>query len=205
MYNASHFGFTISQGQQLLESKLDKIDPDIVVLEFGGNDCDFLWDEVAREPFLDHKPKTPLDVFEKTLNSMIDFVTMKGKTPVLTTLPPLYADNYFKWFTNNDKEKGTNILKWLKDVWRIYWWHERYSNCIQYMSREKKVDCIDIRREFLKVREFSQYICLDGIHPNEAGHRIIFEAVIDYIKEYASYLLPSLTTQENKLVLSAVH
>jgi len=205
MYNASHFGYTISQGQQLLETKIDKIDPDIVVLEFGGNDCDFLWDDVARFPSLDHIPKTPLDVYEKTLNSMIDFVIRKGKRPVLITLPPLYADNYFNWFTNNDKEKGINILKLLKDVWRIYWWHERYSNCIQYTAGEKGVDCIDIRREFLKGREFSQYICSDGIHPNEAGHRLIFEAVFDYIKEYASYLLPSLTLQEKRQDFSAAH
>ena len=125
------------------------------MLEFGGNDCDFIWDDIAREPSVDDTPKTPLNVFEDILNSMIDFILKKGKKPVLTTLPPLYADNYFNWFTNNDKEKGINILKWLKDVWRIYWWQERYSNCVQHIAGEKGVDCIDIRREFLKGREFS--------------------------------------------------
>jgi acyl-CoA thioesterase I len=202
MYNASHFGATILQGQRQLESKFDKIDPDIVVIEFGGNDCDFEWDDVAREPSLDHIPKTPLDVFEKCLNSMVDFIIRKGKKPVLSTLPPLYADNYFNWFTNSDKEKGKNILKWLKDVWRIYWWHERYSNCIEYTARERNINCIDIRREFLKGREFTQYMCSDGIHPNEAGHRLIFDAVIGYIKEYASYLLPSLSISVSSLGFS---
>lgn len=202
MYNASHFGYTITQGQKQLETKFDNIDPDIVVLEFGGNDCDFAWDEIASDPSIDHIPKTPLDVFERSLNAMIDFVIRKGRKPVLTTLPPLYADNYFNWFTNNDKEKGNNILKWLKDVWHIYWWHERYSNCIQYTAKEKGVDCIDIRREFLKRKDFSQYICSDGIHPNEAGHRIIFNAVLDYIKEYAAYLLPVLSAPDIPLELS---
>ncbi|MGI5849949.1 MAG: SGNH/GDSL hydrolase family protein [Christensenellales bacterium] len=193
MYNASRFGSTVIQGQKQLESKIDKVNPDIVVLEFGGNDCDFLWDDIAKDPSLDHIPKTPLDIFEKSINSMIDFIIKKGKKPVLATLPPLYADSYFKWFTNSDKEKGLNILKWLKDIWRIYWWHERYSNCIQYISKERNINCIDVRREFLKRKEFSQYICSDGIHPNQAGHRLIFEAVINHIKQYASYLLPSYT------------
>lgn len=193
MYNASRFGSTIVQGQKQLESKLNKVDPDIVVLEFGGNDCDFAWDEIAKDPSIDHIPKTPLDVFENVLNSMIDFITGKGKKAIVTTLPPLYADSYFNWFTNNDKEKGKNILKWLKDVWHIYSWHERYSNCVQYTARERNIGCIDIRREFLKRRDFSQYICSDGIHPNEAGHRLIFDAVISYVKEYASYLLPAYT------------
>lgn len=191
MYNASRFGSTVTEGQKQLEGKLEKVDPDIVVLEFGGNDCDFAWDDIASDPTYDHIPKTPLDIFERSLNGMIDLIKEKGKKPVLATLPPLYADSYFKWFTNNDKEKGVNILKWLKDVWHIYWWHERYSNCIQYIARERGINCIDIRREFLKYKDFSEYICSDGIHPNEKGHRLIFEAVINYIKEYASYLLPS--------------
>ena len=193
MYNASRFGSTILQGQKQLKSKFDKIDPDIVVLEFGGNDCDFAWDEIAKNPSVDHIPKTPLDVFEKVLGSMIDYIKGNGKKAVVTTLPPLYADSYFKWFTNNDREKGLNILKWLKDVWHIYWWHERYSNCVQYIARERNIGCIDIRREFIKRRDLAQYICSDGIHPNEEGHRLIFDAAIRYIKEHASYLLPSYT------------
>ena len=121
---------------------------------------------------------------------MIDFVQKSGKKPVLTTLPPLYADNYFKWFTGGNQEKGFNILKWLKDVWHIYWWQERYSNCLQYLSRKRDVSCIDVRREFLKEKDFSRYICSDGIHPNPEGHKLIFEAVFSFVREQAAYLLP---------------
>jgi lysophospholipase L1-like esterase len=191
MINASRFGSTVTQGKKHLESKLEKYDPDIVVIEFGGNDCDFLWDDIARDPSLDHIPKTPLDIFESHINAMVDFVLANGKKPVLSTLPPLYADNYFQWFTHCDKEKGLRVLKWLKDVWRIYWWHERYSNCIQYIAKERDIACIDVRRAFLKRKEFNEFICSDGIHPNRAGHRLIFEEVIHYIKEHASYLLPA--------------
>ena len=191
MINASRFGSTVLQGKKQLESKFDKYDPDIVVIEFGGNDCDFLWDDIAKDPAKDHIPKTPLDQFENSINAMVDFVLKQGKKPVLATLPPLYADNYFNWFTNKDQEKGNRILKWLKDIWHIYWWHERYSNCVQYIARQKNINCIDVRREFLKKKDFSEYICVDGIHPNQAGHELISEAVLDFIKQYASYLLPS--------------
>ena len=189
--NASRFGSTVIQGQKVLESKMKKYDPDIVVIEFGGNDCDFVWDNIADDPMQDHIPKTPLDVFENRLNDMIDYVEQKDKKVVLATLPPLYADSYFNWFTNSDKEKGSRILKWLKDVWRIYWWQERYSNCIQYISKIRNISCIDVRRSFLKCREFFDFICSDGIHPNEAGHKLIYETAMVYIKENASYLLPS--------------
>lgn len=191
LINVSHFGATVQQGQKQLESNMSKYDPDIVVIEFGGNDCDFLWDEIAKDPVRDHIPKTPLDEFERRINEMIDFVKDSGKKPVLTTLPPLYADNYFKWFTGSDQEKGFRILKWLKDVWHIYWWQERYSNCLQFISRKRGVSCIDIRREFLKEKDFSRYVCSDGIHPNPAGHQMIFEAILSFIREQAAYLLPA--------------
>ena len=193
MINASRFGSTVVQGQRWLEIKMEKYDPDIVVIEFGGNDCDFRWDDIAENPTKDHIPNTPLDVFEEKLAYMVDYIRQHGKTPVLATLPPISADSYFKWFTNSDHEKGARILKWLKGVWRIYWWQERYSNCIEYIARAKETACIDIRRAFLKGREFVQYICADGIHPNREGHRLIFETVMSYIRENASYLLPSAT------------
>lgn len=191
MFNASRFGSTVTEGQKQLESKMQKHDPDIVVIEFGGNDCDFLWDDIAENPLLDHIPKTPLDKFETQINAMVDFVEQKEKLAVLTTLPPLYADSYFNWFTGSDREKGQSILKWLKDVWRIYWWQERYSNCLAYIAKKRGLHCIDVRHAFLKGREFRQYICADGIHPNRAGHKLIFETVFGFIREQAAYLLPS--------------
>lgn len=190
LINVSRFGATVEQGQKMLGAKMAKYDPDIVVIEFGGNDCDFAWDEIARDPSKDHIPKTPLDEFEQRIGAMIDFVKDHGKTPVLTTLPPLWADSYFKWFTGCDQEKGFRILKWLKDVWHIYWWQERYSNCVQFLSRKRNVSCIDVRREFLKQKDFSRFVCSDGIHPNSEGHRLIFEAVLSFIREQAAYLLP---------------
>lgn len=191
LINASRFGSTVTEGQKQLESKMQKHDPDIVVIEFGGNDCDFVWDDIASDPMHDHLPKTPLDVFESRINHMIDYVEKYGKMAVLTTLPPLYADHYFKWFTGCNQEKGLRILKWLKDVWRIYWWQERYSSCLSNIAKKRGLHCIDVRDAFLKGREFHQYICSDGIHPNRAGHRLIFDAVMTFIRDKASYLLPS--------------
>jgi hypothetical protein len=76
-------------------------------------------------------------------------------------------------------------------VWHIYWWQERYSNCLQFISRKRSVGCIDVRREFLKEKDFQRFVCSDGIHPNSAGHQLIFEAVLSFIREQAAYLLTS--------------
>ena len=36
---------------------------------------------------------------------------------------------------------------------------------------------IDIRSAFLVRKDYTDYLCEDGIHPNEKGHRLIREAM----------------------------
>ena len=62
--NGSHFGATVIKGQRLLERLLQRETPcDVVVMDFGGNDCDFRWDQVAADPEGDHRQCAPGGVF----------------------------------------------------------------------------------------------------------------------------------------------
>lgn len=189
LFNASKFGSTVSLGNQILQKNLMKHKPDVVFIEFGGNDCDYAWDEIAKNPFYNHIPNTPLTDFEQILHQMIDTILDAHAVPVLMTLPPLNALNYFKWFTKGDMEKGKNILKWLDDVWRIYWWQERYSSAVKTIAEERKAHCIDIRQAFLKKLDFRKFVCLDGIHPNIPGHELIASEILKYIANKAKELL----------------
>ena len=66
--NHSHFGCTAPKALANLDRTLSKgEDADVVLLEFGGNDCDFNWAEVSKDPTLDHKPHTPYDVYVQTM------------------------------------------------------------------------------------------------------------------------------------------
>jgi len=177
--NVAKFGTTVKHGSRMLKQKLDKHNPDIVLIEYGGNDCDFDWKEIALNPLKEHNPKTPIDEFESHLSSMIKTVLDFGATPVLMTLPPLNAVNYFKWFTQGNLEMGNSVLKWLEDVSKIYWWHERYSLRVISVARACKIPIIDIRSYFLKTPDFRKYVCLDGIHPNESGHKLITSSILD--------------------------
>lgn len=189
LHNAAKFGATVLNGYQTLLRSLEKNKPDLVFIEFGGNDCDYDWDEIAKNPYYDHIPKTPLDVFENTLKEMITVVKDSGAVPVVMTLPPLNALNYFNWFTKGDTEKGKNILKWLDDVWRIYWWQERYSSSVMAIAEECGANCIDIRHAFLNKLDFRKLMCVDGIHPNPSGHVLIASEILAYIKTFADSLI----------------
>lgn len=176
LMNCSRFGYTITRGNVLLSRQMEKgLDADYVVLEYGGNDADFDWKEVAQNPAGEHEPNTPLPVFLDTLSGMIDQLRRAGKRPVLTTLPPISSQRYLDWITQNGLSKE-RILEWLGDEGAIYRYQERYSNGIKMIAEQKKVELIDLRDAFLARRQLLPYLCIDGIHPNAEGQRLIREA-----------------------------
>lgn len=187
--NVSRFGSTLTQALKIAPAKVEKENPDLVLIEFGGNDCDFNWDEIAQNPQKDHRPRTELNTFEENLTHFVKELNLRGKTPVLLNLPPLDAPRYFQWFTGGDESKGKEILKWLGDVCKIYWWHERYSCAVERVAQATKTRLIDIRGAFLKKEDYREFLCVDGIHPNEKGHKLIEDTILGYIQSHASYLL----------------
>jgi len=187
--NVSRFGNTLMRGIGKLGNDIAKIRPDIVLIEYGGNDCDFDWKEIAANPETTHKPNTDPELFQKTLTETIGSLEEKGIVPVLMTLPPLDAERFLKWVSKRDSADESSILKWLGGVTQIYRWQEGYSASIAAIAEKTKTRCIDIRAAFLRHPDYSSLICRDGIHPNEKGHVVIADAVMDYIENNFSILL----------------
>lgn len=189
VHNAARFGNTILRAAGKLQNDVLKKKPDIVIIEFGGNDCDFKWEEIADNPQGNHLPNTDFNIFQKSLKSLIELFNSTGIVPVLMTIPPLDADRYFKWISKNSSAAGSKILEWLGSVSKIYWWQERYNSAILNIAQETRTRWIDIRSAFLRQPDFRQYLCIDGIHPNEKGHRLIAEKIMNYISLDYKYLL----------------
>jgi acyl-CoA thioesterase-1 len=181
VYNTAKFGNTLIKGISRLRHDIVKDTPDIVLIEYGGNDCDYNWNEIADHPESLHEPKTNFNQFEKQLKEIVEFLKTNKIMPILMTLPPLNADHYLKWVSKNNPLAEMNILRWLGSVTRIYWWQERYSSTIIKVAEETKTRWIDIRGAFLQYPDFNKFLCLDGIHPNQDGHKIIADKIIDFI------------------------
>jgi lysophospholipase L1-like esterase len=178
--NNARFGCTAPKGRKSLARTLDSgARFGAAVLEYGGNDCDFIWDEVARVPEAEHQPKTPLQEFIACYTGMIEAVKAQGIMPILVSLPPLDAQRYFNWITRNGANRE-NILHWLGDVQHIYRWHERYSNAVATLARQYACAFVDIRDAFLSQRDFESFLCADGIHPNQKGHALMEQVFEDY-------------------------
>ena len=189
IHNAARFGNTIIKAVQRFPAELQETKPDVVVIEFGGNDCDYNWEEIAANPGGKHLPKTELETFRTGLVQLIDSLQRQAIVPVLLTLPPIDADRYFLWISKNNPVKQHNILEWLGSVTKIYWWQERYNSMIINIAEETRTRFIDIRGAFLQNPDYTQYICKDGIHPNEAGHRIIADRILGYIRINYDFIL----------------
>ncbi len=175
--NRSRFGCTVQKGELLLNRQLEKGEtPAAVLLEYGGNDADFCWAEVAAHPLDEHEPNTPLPVFTETLRRMIRTLRDRGITPVLSTLPPISSERYLDWITRGGLSKE-NILRWLGDANAIYRCQEKYSLAIERLAAETGCALVDLRSAFLEKRCLLPYLCADGIHPNDAGQRLIHDVL----------------------------
>lgn len=177
--NYSKFGATITRGYKLLQQHLRAgFTCYAVVMDFGGNDSDFNWDAIAKNPEKEHFPHTPLDIFIETYHKMISLLQQKGVQPIITTLPPLEPQRFFDWFCRNlNKEK---ILNWLGGSNTIYRYHESYSRAIELIAAEANVPLVDLRGAFLRNRRIEHLLCCDGIHPNTAGQKVITSAFADF-------------------------
>ncbi|MBI2428294.1 MAG: SGNH/GDSL hydrolase family protein [Ignavibacteriales bacterium] len=189
VYNAAKFGSTIIEGLQRLQSDVLKRKPDIVLIEFGGNDCDFHWDEIAENPSGEFHPNTDCSTFYEKLFGLVQQLNTLDIVPVLVSLPPLDPEKYFRWISHNKDQAKNNILKFLGNVSRIYSWHERYNAAILRVAEETKTRLIDIRSAFLQNENYSTLICDDGIHPNKEGHKVIAEKILQYIQSNYIFLL----------------
>ncbi|AFA48612.1 SGNH/GDSL hydrolase family protein [Acetobacterium woodii] len=174
--NFSKMGSTVAKGLAIVKRHANKIASyDNVFLEFGGNDCNYAWDEIAESPQVEHIPKTPAVIFEKIYTQIIEEIKTNGGKPIMLSLPPLVPERYFEWFSQNLNKE--NLLKWLGSVNAIYRWQEMYNLQVVLLAKKLSTPLIDIRSEFLKKRRYEDYIGEDGIHPNRLGYELIYQTI----------------------------
>ena len=175
----AHFGYTSTKGQVILQKDLDQgLDCQAALLEFGGNDCDHNWHQVAQAPDREHAPNTPLQTFLDTLRNMAQELLNKGIQPILMTLPPLDAQRYLDFIGRLGSDTNA-VLHWLGDVQMIYRWQELYSAAIARLAGQMDLPLADVRSCFLSRRDYSTLIARDGIHLTEPGYQLVFQTFQD--------------------------
>jgi len=174
--NFGKFGCIITTREKIIDKNIDKIsENDTVLIEYGGNDSDKPWSEIADNPNGEHYARTPLPIFAETYHRIVRKLKAIGSNIYMLTLPPIDTDAYFRHFTKgmNEKQVG-NIMSWLygnKEV--INLWHEMYNQEIIKVAYTENVGLIDIYQPFIGSRNYRSFFCCDGIHPNQKGQEVI--------------------------------
>lgn len=180
--NKSVFGADCTHGEKLLDRLLHKGEHfDAVVMDFGGNDCNYDWAAVARDPGQEHQPNVPLDDFVERYRRLIGQVKEAGMQPVLCTLPPLLPESFISWWCRGIDEP--TVRNWLGSACNIYAHQERYSRAVERLAREENAALLDLRGAFLDHVHLEELICQDGTHPNSVGQKLIAQALRDFLTQ----------------------
>lgn len=170
--NRSRLGATITKGLDMMENTINECgEGDIVLLEYGGNDCDYEWQRISDDPNGVFLPHTPEAQFTKEYSLAIEKVRERGATPILSTLVPVDSERYIKWITKDKSYE--NIMRWLGDTSMLYRWQERYNRLVESIARCFRCQMLDVRDKFLLSHDYKSLISADGIHPTEEGHMMI--------------------------------
>lgn len=180
--NRAKMGATVTKGLSLVEHDVQRgMDARWALVAYGGNDSDFDWEAIAAAPEQEHLPHTVLPEFIEKLRCAVQELASAGVQPVLMTLPPIDGQRYFQFISR--RADGDSILRWLGDVGRIYRHQELYSDAVAALAMTEGLPLIDVRRQFLPMRDLPRCIAADGIHLTMTGYRCLFDTLAGWIRE----------------------
>ena len=194
--NRSRFGYTAERGLGLIKKAIAAGEkPDYALVEYGGNDCNFDWPAIGRDPDYPHQPVTALADFEATMRECIGLLRGAGITPVLMSLPPVDSDKYYEYIISKGVDR-CSLLKFLGTPLSIYRYQELYSVAISKLARSEELPFVDVRSAFLECigSPFSQLISGDGLHPTEKGYEIVARCFRERLES-----IPGLVANAQKL------
>ena len=164
--------------------------PDIVLIEVGGNDCNFHWDQVAKNPEGIHEPIVPLDRYLDNITTLVKQIQEKHVTPFLLTLPPLDPARYYQSIASRF---GPSIGHFVSYVGGIEHWHGMYNRKLKSLAEELKVPLIDVRSYLKESGDLKSLISDDGIHLTSEGYQHMSKAIYRDLQKHIDQKLPSLT------------
>ena len=179
IHNYARFGCTIRKAIRWIRRDCEESGKpeDSVVLEFGGNDCDYDWARISQNPVLRIQCKTPPEEFAALYREALALIRQSGRRPVAMTLPPIHSLRYLNFVCKNGLIKE-NLLRWLGDAGAIGRRQRLYSELALQVAREEQAEVIDLRAAFPQDETaLAELLCEDGIHPNQKGQARILNEI----------------------------
>lgn len=117
------------------------------------------------------------------MNENVQKLKKGGIHTYLAALPPVYSDRYFQNIISLRADKDGVLRFFTGDVTNISRHQECYNNLILRAALLNRCPFIDFRTDFLLKNNMPDYICEDGIHPNEKGHELMFRRIQEFTEQ----------------------
>ncbi|MGM0845566.1 MAG: SGNH/GDSL hydrolase family protein [Bacillota bacterium] len=166
-----------------LEKDVINEKPQYVIIEIGGNDCNFKWAEVAEKPWEKHKAIVPMNQYIDNIKTIITNLKEHQITPVIATLPPLDPVRYYK---NISEKYSPAISHWISEVGGIGYWHGLYNQNLNMLAEECSTLKVDVRSALKKAGNLVDYISDDGIHLTAEGYKVLSEEIYRNIEKWTN-------------------
>ena len=170
--NRSIYGNITSKGLVKLQKFFEKGgEADFCIIEFGSNDCDYDWGTLVQ--------KVPLAEYLENLSAMVKLCRDNKVTPLMMGLIPYVCDDWFKTIIKDQDQAA--ILNFLGGTAETLGKNQLiYKNAQADFVQKNKVQFLDPWTVFEGHKEF---MCYDGIHPNEEGYKLLSQAWIKFLSE----------------------
>ena len=175
--NRSIYGNITSKGLVKLQKYLEKCGSgeqqpaDFCIIEFGSNDCDYDWGTLVQ--------KVPLKEYLENLTQMVNLCRASKVTPLMMGLIPYVCDDWFKTIIKGQDEAA--ILKFLGGTSETLGKNQLvYKNAQADFVKKNNVQFLDPWPLF---EDHKELMCYDGIHPNEAGYKVLADAWIQFLSQ----------------------
>lgn len=161
--NAGFGGNTSREGLARLDKDVLQHGPDVVLVEFGGNDA-----TPEKERHVEGRE------FVANLEQICDAVVSVGGRVVLLTFPPI-INEWHGWCGNALFENTGGPDGFI----------ERYREATRAFAQERNLELIDIDlalRAAMARDGKETYIQRDGVHLTAAGNRLVAHVVVEHLK-----------------------
>lgn len=162
-------------------------DPDIVIMQFGINDSTV---DVWKRPSAT-EPRVPVDKYGKNLETMVQQLKKAGAKVILMTPNPLtWSEKVVQLYgpgPGNVRNPEATSPYDVDDPMGFNKLRDPYLKVVRDLAAEQDVVLVDIHKKFLDYaaqegKELDELL-LDGMHPNEAGHRLVAQALVPVVLE----------------------
>lgn len=160
------------------ESDVRAYKPNVVILLFGLNDSAVdVWRDATQ-------PRVPIEIYRANLTAMVRTLKDDGAKPILVTPQPMHWTEKLKRLyagpPHHDKSPydATDPLGFNATL-------VDYVQVVREVAELEEVALVDLHQQFMDYHSVEGQhlsdLLLDGMHPNDKGHRMIADALLPII------------------------